>query len=84
METSPLFYRGMGKRDFAGPIDWLTASGMVYKVDRVETPLSPLSGYDDPDGFKIYLSDAGMLASLCGIRYNVWCSTFKIFIKEQS
>lgn len=61
--------KGGNKRDFAEPLDWLKASGMIYKVDKVSTPESPLKGYIDESGFKVYLSDVGMLASLSGIRY---------------
>ncbi len=61
--------KGGNKRDFAEPLDWLEASGMIYKVDKVKTPESPLKGYVDKSGFKVYLSDVGVLTSLSGIRY---------------
>ena len=61
--------KGIGKRDLAGALDWLEASGMIYMIDKVELPASPLSGYDDKNNFKVYLSDVGMLTSLCKIRY---------------
>lgn len=61
--------KGTGKRDFCGPLDWLKASGMILAVNSVEQPQSPLAGYRNDNTFKIYLSDAGMLTSLCGIRY---------------
>ena len=55
------------RRDFAAPVDWLKASGMICKVDSLDLPRSPLNGYVNESIFKIYLSDAGMLASLCGL-----------------
>ncbi|MGI6211975.1 MAG: ATP-binding protein [Anaerovoracaceae bacterium] len=61
--------KGMGRRDFRGPLDWLAASEMIYKVDNVVRPDAPLQGYDDPNSFKIYLSDVGILSNLCGVRY---------------
>lgn len=61
--------KGGNKRDFSGPLDWLEASGMIYKVNKVEAPESPLKGYADETGFKVYLSDVGLLTSLTGIRY---------------
>lgn len=36
------------------------ASGMIYKVHRLEAPLSPLSGYENSDSFNDYLSDTGL------------------------
>ena len=57
------------KRDFRAPLDWLSASGMVYLVHRVDAPLMPLGGYENKDHFKVYLSDTGLLSNLCGLRY---------------
>ena len=61
--------KGMGKRDFWGPLDWLDASGMIYRVIKVELPEVPLRGYEDPGSFKVYLSDVGILTNLCSIQY---------------
>jgi len=61
--------KGIGKRDLSGALDWLDASGMIYRIDKVDLPASPLSGYDDRTSFKVYLSDVGMLTSLSRIRY---------------
>ncbi|MCC6093873.1 MAG: ATP-binding protein [Eubacterium sp.] len=58
------------KRDFQGPLDWLDASGMVYRVHRLDAPLPPLRGYENADSFKIYLSDTGLLAHMCGLHYS--------------
>lgn len=57
------------KRDYFAPIDWLDASGMIYKVHRLEAPLSPLNGYENSDSFKVYLSDTGLLTHMCGLHY---------------
>ena len=55
------------KRDYYGPIDWLNASGMVYKINRLDAPESPLKAYENTDNFKLYLSDVGMLCEMCGV-----------------
>lgn len=57
------------KRDFRGPLDWLDASGMIYRIHRLEAPLFPLKGYENEDSFKVYLSDVGILRSACGMHY---------------
>lgn len=57
------------KRDYFAPIDWLDASGMIYKVHRLEAPLAPLKGYENSDSFKVYLSDTGLLTHMCGLHY---------------
>ena len=57
------------KRDFMAPLDWLSASSMVYRIAKVSLPEAPLSGYEEADHFKLYLSDVGMLVHMCGLRY---------------
>lgn len=60
--------RYANRRDYAAPIDWLDASGMIIKVNKLDAVRSPLGGYVNSDSFKIYLSDTGMLANMCGLK----------------
>ena len=62
------------RRDFQAPVDWLTASGMVYRVNKLEAPLIPLKGYEDAESFKIYLSDTGLLINMCALPYQTLLS----------
>ncbi|MBR4514232.1 MAG: ATP-binding protein [Lachnospiraceae bacterium] len=55
------------KRDYYGPIDWLAASQMIYKINKLDSPESPIKAYENADSFKIYLSDVGLLSRVCGI-----------------
>jgi len=48
-------------------IDWLEASGTIYKCIKVSEGRSPLSAFAEGGSFKIYLSDTGLLASRYGI-----------------
>lgn len=57
------------KRDYYAPIDWLNTSGMIYKLNKLESPESPIKAYENADSFKIYLSDVGMLSELCKVSY---------------
>lgn len=57
------------KRDFESAIDWLTASEMVLRSTSVEVPKVPLSVYQQPGMFKLYLSDVGLLCTLSGMQY---------------
>ncbi len=57
------------KRDFSAPLDWLTASGLVIAVKKLDAPLSPLKGYVSDSGEKVYISDTGLLRTLCGLKY---------------
>lgn len=59
---------GANKRDFSGPLDWLEAAGMIYRIPKLSLPASPLKGYEEENSFKVYLSDVGMLTALCGMK----------------
>ena len=48
-------------RDFASSLDWLIASGMIYQVQKVNFPQSPLQAYVEEGAVKVYLSDVGLL-----------------------
>ncbi len=55
------------KRDYYGPIDWLDSSGMIIKINKIESPRTPLKAYEDIDNFKIYYSDVGILSCECEV-----------------
>jgi predicted AAA+ superfamily ATPase len=58
------------KRDYYAPIDWLNSSGMIYKINRLETIEKPIKAYENTDCFKIYVSDVGLLCKICGLNPN--------------
>ena len=71
---------GANKRDFYSSIDWLQASGIVIKVDKLELPSMPLNAYRDNSNFRVYLSDVGLLSALAGVSYrNVQSGDDNIF-----
>ena len=53
-------------RKFANSIDWLTASGMIYVSNNVNTPSFPLKAYSIDDQFRIYLCDIGLYNAMFG------------------
>lgn len=55
---------GARAKDFETAINWLVDSGLVYKVNRVETPKYPLIAYADLDVFKLFILDIGLLGAL--------------------
>ena len=40
---------------------WLIRAGLVYKVEHIEKPDLPLSGYANKTHFKLYMCDVGLL-----------------------
>ncbi len=51
-------------RYYASSIDWIVDSGIANKVNRLKTIDVPLKAYRDPQAFKLYLNDTGLLLSM--------------------
>lgn len=51
-------------RDYRGCAEWLAEAGMVNMCYCMEFPELPLGGNYDPDVFKLYFADTGLLVSL--------------------
>lgn len=58
------------KRNFETALDWLVSSNLLYKCSMVNIPEIPLKVYANDDNFKMYLSDVGLLRTLCEIRFD--------------
>ncbi len=55
---------------YESSLDWLLASNMILKCNLVERNESPLKAFVNPDKFKLYLSDVGLLKTLSNLDYN--------------
>ena len=53
--------------DFEFSLDWLKAAGIVHKCVKSREGKFPLDLFAEPDFFKIYLSDTGLLS----VKYNL-------------
>ena len=51
-------------RDYRGCVDWLADAGIVLPCHCLLFPSLPLKGNYDPDKFKLYLADTGLLVSM--------------------
>ncbi|HCC35904.1 MAG TPA: ATPase [Ruminococcaceae bacterium] len=58
-----LIKKGGRASEFENAIEWLTLSGIVSQVYKVEQIKKPLENYRDIDAFKIYVSDLGLLCA---------------------
>jgi len=56
--------KGGRARDLENAIQWLVDAGLVHKVYRCARPAMPLKFYRDPNAFKLYLLDIGLLGAL--------------------
>ncbi len=59
--------KGARSRDYEDALLWLEDAGMVYRVNSVSKPGMPLAAYEEPDAFKLYASDCGLLRRLANL-----------------
>lgn len=62
---------GARSHQYETAIDWLCASGIVIKCERIHQGHYPLSVFSESGIFKIYLGDVGLLSSKLGIAAQV-------------
>lgn len=56
--------KGARATQYEEAIEWLVDSGLLYKVPRVSRPALPLSIYEEPNIFKLYTLDVGLLGAM--------------------
>jgi len=56
--------KGARQKEFELAIQWLTDSGLVYKVNKVSKPGIPLKSYVDFSSFKLFMLDVGLLGAM--------------------
>lgn len=56
--------------EYETPLDWLKASGVIIKCQKVNEGKLPLTAYMDGSSFKVYMTDTGLLCSKFGIPSN--------------
>lgn len=58
---------GARARGYEEAIQWLVDAGLALRVNRISKAGLPLSGYDDPKAFKLYMLDTGLLGAASGL-----------------
>jgi len=58
--------KGSSSRKFGGSVDWLKDAGMIYICRNVSSPSYPLAAYEDPNFYKVYAADIGLLIAMYG------------------
>jgi predicted AAA+ superfamily ATPase len=60
---------GARRAEYETALDWLTSAGLVYECHAISNAEKPLAYYSEPDTFKLFLHDAGLLTDSLGIDY---------------
>ena len=80
--------KGARAKDFELAIQWLKDCGLISQVIRLSKPSLPLPAYAD-EGFKMFLSDVGLLGAMSGLdagtllHGNAFFNEFKGALTEQ-
>ena len=53
--------KGARNREYIGTVDWLSDAGIINVCYCMEKPELPLKGNYNPDNFRLYFSDTGLL-----------------------
>lgn len=59
--------KGASRKDYWGCVEWLEDAGVVEKCRRMELPELPLGAHLDPDAYKLYMCDSGLLLSMLDV-----------------
>lgn len=60
---------GARAREYSSALEWLTLTGLIYKVNKVTKPSLPLTGYENGAFFKIYMIDIGLLCAMSNLDF---------------
>lgn len=66
-----LIKSGARAYEYENAINWLNASGIIVKCTKIKEGKLPLSAFIEPDSFKIYMNDVGLLCSKFGNSTNM-------------
>jgi len=56
--------RGARRKDYWGCIDWLKQAGVINLCHRLDFPELPIKAHLEPDFFKVYMADTGLLVAM--------------------
>lgn len=59
--------KGARAKDFELAIEWLLHAGLIYKVPRVTKTQFPLRFYAEPEVFKLFVLDVGLMGAMADI-----------------
>lgn len=68
-------------RDYENALYWLRDYGLIYFVNRVNSPKLPLKAYEDIRAFKLFMLDVGLLGCKAGLSPQTLLDGNKIFIE---
>ena len=73
--------KGGRSSEFEEAVQWLSDSGLVHKVNRVNEPHIPLAAYKDLSAYKLFLNDVGLLCAMVELSPQVLLEGSDVFVE---
>ena len=71
--------KGARAKEYEMALAWLEDYGLVYRVNRVNSPALPLKAYEDVGAFKLFALDVGLLAAIAELDVKILLEGDEIF-----
>lgn len=68
-------------REYESAIQWLLDAGLIHQAFNISKPIFPLKHYAEPDVFKIFLCDVGLLGAMCQLSPQILLNHQQILIE---
>ena len=65
------FVRGERAKDYEAVVMWLSDSGLIHKISRVNAGLFLLKAYEDLKAFKLFIVDIELLGCMTGLNQRI-------------
>lgn len=76
-----LVSEGARAKEYETAIMWLSDSGLVHKISRVNSAGIPLKVYEDLKAFKLFVLDVGLLGCMTGLRQGTLLDGNDLFVE---
>ncbi len=65
--TYSMIKKGSRAKEFEDALQWLADAGLVHKAKKVSKVAAPLKHYEQPDDFKLFINDLGLLGAMADV-----------------
>ena len=71
--------QGARAKEYEEALQWLYDYGLAYRISHIEKPGKPLESYVNPDNFKLFMLDVGLLGAMAGLDMRTVLDGDKVF-----
>jgi len=68
-------------REYEEAMQWLEDAGLILKTHRISTPKLPVDAYKEPNAYKLFLLDVGLLSTMAHLPPKVILEGSRLFME---